>query len=80
MHLIRLHFFEAGLAVALDGRDEGGEQTCRLLGLAEGTDRIFHSGMDGLGDIEVLFTASASVFVEWHVSPPCDDHKGRMRP
>lgn len=71
MHLVRLHFLEAGLVIALDGRDEGGKQTCRLLGLAEGTDRIFHSSMDGLGDIEVFFTASASVLVEWHiVSPP----------
>jgi hypothetical protein len=25
--------------------------------------------MDGLGDIEVLFTASASVFVKWHMVP-----------
>lgn len=69
MHLVGLHFLEAGLVIALDGRDEGGEQPRRLLGLAEGTDRIFDSGMDGLGDIEVLFTASASVFVKWHMVP-----------
>jgi hypothetical protein len=51
------------------------------LGLAEGTDRIFHSGMDGLGDIEVLFTAAASIFVEWHsVSPHDLTITGRMRP
>ena len=79
-HVVRLHFLEPRLVVALDRRNERGEQSRRVLGLTKRANGVFHAGMDGLRDIELLSQRRHRYSYSGMCFPLVWADHGRMRP